>query len=85
MSEESKPTLLSPSTYVPLTVIASAIIVTALVMSKLNAIENSIAEIRATSTDRWTATNMESWIDKTRVRNPALVLPAVEEIKRPNR
>jgi hypothetical protein len=31
--------------------------------------------------ESWTKANMESWIDKTKVRNPQLVLPGVAEIK----
>lgn len=81
MSADGKPQLLGPNTYVPLALVAGAVIFTAAVMSKLNAIENSIAELQSRKYDQWTATNMDSWIDKTVRRNPALNLPAVAEIK----
>lgn len=83
MSADSRPPFISPNSYVPLTVVGSAIIITALVMTKLNSIENAIADLQSRSVDRWTATNMESWIDKTGRRNTSLILPSVAEIKSP--
>lgn len=90
MSEEPKTSFISPNSYVPLTVVLSAIAITVIVMNKLNTIENtiagtqsSLAVLEARAGDRWTATNMATWIDKTGRRNPTLNLPDVEEIKRP--
>jgi hypothetical protein len=78
---EQRPTLINPSAYVPLTVVVSAIAITIMVMSKLNTIENAIADLQARSQDRWTATNMETWIDKTVRRNPNLNLPSAGEVR----
>lgn len=92
MSLDSKPSFISRSSYVPITVVISAIGITIMVMGKLNSIENSIAAaqssialIEARAIDRWTASNMATWIDRTGRRNPTLNLPDVEEIKRPIR
>lgn len=85
MSADPRPSYLSPSTYVPLTVIGCAVAITIVIMAKLNAIENSIRDLQEATKDRWTASNMDSWVDKARYRNPALVLPTVEEVKRPLR
>jgi hypothetical protein len=89
MTDESKATLLSPSTYLPIGAVFAAVGFTVLVMSKLNEIQTSILETRtqlalmdARVAGHWSAANMDSWIDKTKIRNPALSLPAVEEIKR---
>jgi hypothetical protein len=87
MSEDpsNKPLLITTNTFVPIASIGAAIMLTVLVMSKLNTIENSINELRKTTSsmadESWTKANMESWIDKTKVRNPQLVLPGVAEIK----
>lgn len=69
-------------------VIVFAITSTVTVMGKLNAIENAIAsqrvaiaQIQSGDADRWTATNQDRWIDKTRLKNPTLNLPDIEEIK----
>lgn len=80
-----KPAVINEKTLVPLVAIGAAVVLTALVMTKLNQIENSIQRLVdndiARTSDRWTASNMESWVDKTKIRNPALNLPEVSEIK----
>ncbi len=76
---------ITANTFVPMASIGAAVVLTVLVMGKLNSIENSIVELHkdaiARSADRWTGTNMESWIDKTKVRNPQLQLPGVAEVR----
>jgi len=86
MTKESVISTITPGkTFVPLASIGAAIMLTVLVMNKLNSIENSIEVLHkdaiSRSADRWTGTNMESWIDKTKARNPSLNLPSVVEIK----
>lgn len=92
MSSESKGPFLSEKTGVPLVWllagVLSAVTGTSIVMGKLNAIENAIAsqrlamaQMESNASDRWTTSNMDRWIDKTRLRNQSLNLPDVMEIK----
>lgn len=91
MTDQTKDKIINaitPSTFVPIASIGAAVLLTIMVMGKLNNIENRIADLDRHYEEarrvQWTDSNMESWVDKTKIRNPGLTLPQVAEIKMAN-